>query len=154
MDLAIKLIVLLPLLAAAIAGLFCRVIGDRPAQIVTCAALLIAAALSIFVFVRIGFGPENGKLVVVKLFNWIASGAFDVTLEPAEPSDPVVDKNPGFEVGGPLESVGCGVVFAKFHLGIPEGEPVLPVGRRRGDERLGGRGGLGEAMFLREHTST
>ena len=65
MDLAIKLIVLLPLLAAAIAGLFCRVIGDRPAQIVTCAALLIAAALSIFVFVRIGFGPENGKLVVV-----------------------------------------------------------------------------------------
>ena len=59
MDLAIKLIVLLPLLAAAIAGLFCRVIGDRPAQIVTCAALLIAAALSIFVFVRIGFGHEN-----------------------------------------------------------------------------------------------
>ena len=49
MDLAIKLIVLLPLLAAAIAGLFCRVIGDRPAQIVTCAALLIAAALSILV---------------------------------------------------------------------------------------------------------
>ena len=31
MDLAIKLIVLLPLLAAAIAGLFCRIIGDRPA---------------------------------------------------------------------------------------------------------------------------
>ena len=40
MDLAIKLIVLLPLLAAAMAGLFCRVIGDKPAQIVTCAALL------------------------------------------------------------------------------------------------------------------
>ena len=33
MDLAIKLIVLLPLLAAAIAGLFCRIIGDRPAQL-------------------------------------------------------------------------------------------------------------------------
>src|SRR3984893_18670437 len=82
MDLAIKLIVLLPLLAAAIAGLFCRVIGDRPAQIVTCAALLIAAALSIFVFVRIGFGPENGKLVVVKLFTWIDSGtlSFDWSL--------------------------------------------------------------------------
>ena len=44
MDLAIKLIVFLPLVAAAIAGLFCRVIGARPAQIVTCAALLIAAA--------------------------------------------------------------------------------------------------------------
>ena len=78
MDLAIKLIVLLPLLAAAIAGLFCRIIGDRPAQIVTCAALLIAAALSIFVFVRIGFGPESGKLVVVKLFTWIDSGTLTV----------------------------------------------------------------------------
>ena len=78
MDLAIKLIVLLPLLAAAIAGLFCRVIGDRPAQIVTCAALLIAAALSIFVFVKIGFGPDNAKLVVVKLFTWIDSGTLDV----------------------------------------------------------------------------
>ena len=78
MDLAIKLIVLLPLLAAAIAGLFCRVIGDRPAQVVTCAALLIAAALSIFVFIRIGFGPENAKLVVVKLFTWMDSGTLDV----------------------------------------------------------------------------
>ena len=78
MDLAIKLIVLLPLLAAAIAGLFCRVIGDRPAQIVTCAALLIAAALSIFVFITIGFGPDNAKLVVVKLFTWIDSGTLDV----------------------------------------------------------------------------
>ena len=39
MDLAIKLIVFLPLVAAAIAGLFCRVIGARPAQIVTCAAI-------------------------------------------------------------------------------------------------------------------
>jgi NADH-quinone oxidoreductase subunit L len=78
MDLAIKLIVFLPLVAAAIAGLFCRVIGDRPAQIVTCSALLIAAALSIFVFVRIGFGPEQGKLFVVKLFSWIDSGTLDI----------------------------------------------------------------------------
>ncbi len=78
MDLAIKLIVLLPLLAAAIAGLFCRVIGDRAAQIVTCAALLIAAALSILVFVRIGFGPEDGKQIVVKLFTWFGSGTLDV----------------------------------------------------------------------------
>ena len=76
MDLAIKLIVFLPLIAAAIAGLFCRVIGDRPAQIVTCAALLIAAALSVFVFVKIGFGAE--KLFVVKLFSWIDSGTLDI----------------------------------------------------------------------------
>ena len=78
MDLAIKLIVFLPLVAAAIAGLFSRVIGDRPAQIVTCSALLIAAALSIFVFVRIGFGPEQGKLIVVKLFSWMNSGTLDI----------------------------------------------------------------------------
>ena len=78
MDLAIKLIVLLPLVAAAMAGLFCRVIGDRPAQIVTCAALLIAAALSVFVFVRIGFGPEQAKLVVVRLFTWIDSGNLEI----------------------------------------------------------------------------
>src|SRR5437764_28971 len=76
MDLAIKLIVLLPLVAAATAGLFCRVIGDRAAQIVTCAALLIAAALSIFVFVRIGFGPD--KMLVVPLFSWIDSGTLDI----------------------------------------------------------------------------
>ncbi|MBV8191036.1 MAG: NADH-quinone oxidoreductase subunit L [Alphaproteobacteria bacterium] len=78
MDLAIKLIVLLPLLAAAIAGLFCRVIGDRPAQIVTTSALLIAAALSVFVFVSIGFGPDNAKLVIVKLFTWFDSGTLNV----------------------------------------------------------------------------
>ena len=29
-------------------------------------------------FVRIGFGPENGKLIVVKLFTWIDSGTLDV----------------------------------------------------------------------------
>ena len=79
MDLAIKLVVFLPLVAAAIAGLFCRVIGDRAAQVVTTAALLIAAALSIFVFVRVGFGPEDGKMTVVKLFDWIGSGTFDVS---------------------------------------------------------------------------
>ena len=77
MDLAIKLIVFLPLVAAAIAGLFCRVIGARPAQIVTCAALLIAAALSVFVFVKIGFGTE--KLIVIKLFSWIESGTLDIS---------------------------------------------------------------------------
>lgn len=76
MDLAIKLIVFLPLVAAAIAGLFCRVIGARPAQVITSAALLIAAALSIFVFVKIGFGTE--KLIVVKLFSWMESGTLDI----------------------------------------------------------------------------
>src|SRR5471032_2248005 len=78
MDLAIKLIVFLPLVAAAIAGLFCRLIGDKPAQIVTCAALLIAAALSVFVFVHVGFGHEEMKLTVVRLSSWFTSGTVDV----------------------------------------------------------------------------
>src|SRR5471032_416343 len=78
MDLAIKLIVFLPLVAAAIAGLFCRLIGDKPAQIVTCAALLIAAALSVFVFIHIGFGHEDSKMIVVRLFSWFTSGTVDV----------------------------------------------------------------------------
>src|SRR6201986_4059394 len=77
MDLAIRLFVFRPLLAAAIAGLFCRVIGDKPAQIVTCAALLIAAALSILVFVTIGFGQE--KKLVVPISSWISSGTLDVS---------------------------------------------------------------------------
>jgi len=77
MDLAIKLIVFLPLVAAAIAGLLCRVIGDRPAQVVTCAALLIAGALSVFVFVGIGFGHE--KTLVVPLFSWMDSGTLSVS---------------------------------------------------------------------------
>ena len=51
-------------------------IGDRPAQIVTCAALLIAAALSILVFVHIGFGPE--KELVVQMSTWIDSGTLNV----------------------------------------------------------------------------
>jgi NADH-quinone oxidoreductase subunit L len=78
MDLAVKLVVFLPLVAAAISGLFCRVIGDRAAQVVTCAALLIAAALSVFIFIRIGFGPENAKLFVVNLAHWIDSGTLSI----------------------------------------------------------------------------
>src|SRR5262249_50237530 len=31
-----------------------------------------------FVFVRIGFGAENAKLVVVKLFTWFDSGSLDI----------------------------------------------------------------------------
>jgi hypothetical protein len=46
----VALVVFLPLLAAAIAGFFGRVIGDRGAQIVTCGALLLSAAFGILVF--------------------------------------------------------------------------------------------------------
>jgi NADH-quinone oxidoreductase subunit L len=43
-------VVFLPLLAAAIAGFFGRVIGDRGAQLVTCGALLLSAVLGILLF--------------------------------------------------------------------------------------------------------
>jgi NADH-quinone oxidoreductase subunit L len=75
MDLAIKLIVFLPLLAAFIAGFFGRAIGDRGAQVVTTGALLIAAALSWFVFFKVGFGEAGGT---VRLATWISSGTFEV----------------------------------------------------------------------------
>ncbi len=75
MSAAIVLIVFLPLAAAFVAGFFGRWIGYRGAQIVTCTAVLIAAALSVFAFVRIGFGGEQG---VVELSRWIFSGGFEV----------------------------------------------------------------------------
>jgi len=75
MDLAVKLIVFLPLLAAFIAGFFGRAIGDRGAQVVTTGALLIAAALSWFVFFKIGFGDAGGT---VRIATWISSGTFEV----------------------------------------------------------------------------
>jgi NADH-quinone oxidoreductase subunit L len=75
MSAAIVLIVFLPLLAAFVAGFFGRWIGFRGAQIVTCGALLIAAALSIFVFIKVGFGGQQG---VVQLSSWIFSGKFEI----------------------------------------------------------------------------
>jgi NADH-quinone oxidoreductase subunit L len=75
MSAALVLIVFLPLAAAFIAGFFGRWIGYRGAQIVTCGALLIAAALSVFVFVKVGFGGQQG---VVQLASWIFSGKFEI----------------------------------------------------------------------------
>jgi len=78
MNLALTLIVFLPLLAAAIAGFFGRAIGDRAAQVLTTGALLIGAALSVVVFVQVGFGPESAKKMTVPVLTWIVSGSFDV----------------------------------------------------------------------------
>ena len=75
MSAALLLIVFLPLAAAFVAGFFGRWIGFRGAQVATCGALLAAAALSIFVFVQVGFGGEQG---VVQLGSWVFSGGFEV----------------------------------------------------------------------------
>jgi len=69
-------VVFLPLLAAVIAGFFGRVIGDRGAQLVTCGALLLAAALGISLFrdILASDGPR-----VIPLASWIIAGGVDVT---------------------------------------------------------------------------
>jgi len=68
-------IVFLPLLGALIAGFFGRVIGPRPAEIVTTAFMMVAAVLSWIVFWRVGFGAETAKVTILR---WITSGELDV----------------------------------------------------------------------------
>src|SRR5688572_6907484 len=68
------LIVLLPLAGALIAGLFGRLIGPRPSEIITTSLLMISAVLSWVVFVRVGFDGETLKVPIVR---WITSGELD-----------------------------------------------------------------------------
>jgi NADH-quinone oxidoreductase subunit L len=64
-----------PLLAAFIAGLFGRLIGDRGAQLVTCGALLLSAALSIVTFYDVAL-LGHGR--IIDLFTWIDTGDLQV----------------------------------------------------------------------------
>jgi len=67
--------VFLPLLGSMIAGLFGRVVGDRGAQLVTCALVLIPAALSALIFERVALG---GQTETVEIARWIQSGGLDI----------------------------------------------------------------------------
>src|SRR3546814_18229164 len=69
------LIVCLPLLAAIVAGLFGRRIGDAAAMAVTCGAVIIGAVLSWVAFYLV-IGHE--QVVTVKVLDWIYSGGFQV----------------------------------------------------------------------------
>jgi NADH-quinone oxidoreductase subunit L len=69
------LVVFLPFLAAVIAGLFGRVIGDRGAQIVTCGALVLSALLAVPLLGDI-LAQQGAR--IVPLFTWIAAGGFSV----------------------------------------------------------------------------
>ncbi|MFC3676648.1 NADH-quinone oxidoreductase subunit L [Ferrovibrio xuzhouensis] len=69
------LIVFLPLLAAIVAGLFGRRIGDAAAMAVTCGAVIIGAVLSWVAFYLV-IGHE--QVVTVKVLDWIYSGGFQV----------------------------------------------------------------------------
>jgi NADH-quinone oxidoreductase subunit L len=68
--------VTLPLFGAIIAGLFGRFIGDRGAQLVTCGLMLLAAALSVPVFIDVAL---NGGERHSELFSWIVSGSLEAT---------------------------------------------------------------------------
>ena len=68
-------IVFLPLLGCLIAGLFGRVIGPRPSELVTTVFLFAAMVLSWIAFYRVGFGPYDERIT---LFTWMASGDLKV----------------------------------------------------------------------------
>jgi NADH-quinone oxidoreductase subunit L len=67
--------VFLPLIGAFIAGFFGRWIGDRGAQIVTCAGVGIAAIFGVILFVDVALG---GHTRVTDLFTWIDTGDLQV----------------------------------------------------------------------------
>src|ERR687898_624140 len=72
-------IVFLPLVGFLLAGLFGRVLGPRPSEIVTTALLFVSAALSWYAFVTFGFGtsaePGSGPVVQrIQIAQWLASG--------------------------------------------------------------------------------
>jgi len=64
-----------PLIAAIIAGLFSKQLGDRGAQFVTCGALILSAILSWVAFFDIALGHN---VVHVKVMDWIVSGDFSI----------------------------------------------------------------------------
>src|ERR671916_663624 len=68
-------IVFLPLVGFLIAGLFGRVLGARPSEIITTALLFVSAALSWVAFYQVGFGTGATR---VQLGQWMASGELAV----------------------------------------------------------------------------
>ncbi|TQM93005.1 NADH-quinone oxidoreductase subunit L [Roseinatronobacter monicus] len=63
-------VLLAPLLGAIIAGLFWRVIGERPAQIIATALLMLSALLSWVIFLT-----HDGSVQQITLMRWIDSGS-------------------------------------------------------------------------------
>ncbi|MSO68863.1 MAG: NADH-quinone oxidoreductase subunit L [Alphaproteobacteria bacterium] len=68
--------VFLPLIGAAIAGLFGRVLGQRVAPLVTVVAMGLSATFSVLTFVAVTLYGNTGK---VELFDWIGSGTFQAS---------------------------------------------------------------------------
>lgn len=72
----IQAIVFLPLIGALVAGFFGRVIGHKPAEIITTALLIISALLSWVVFIPFFLG--NAEAYQVEVMRWINSGDLDL----------------------------------------------------------------------------
>ena len=68
-------IVFFPLIGAAIAGLFGRLIGDRQAEYFTTGLLILSALLSCISLINIGMDGGTQKIMVL---NWISSGGLDI----------------------------------------------------------------------------
>src|SRR6478609_4735203 len=68
-------IVFLPLLGSAIAGLFGRVLGARPSELVTTGLLFVSAALSVAAFYDVAIQGHN---YIIPILPWIHSAAFQV----------------------------------------------------------------------------
>lgn len=64
-----------PLAAFLITGVFGRKMGDVPAQIITCAGVILAAMASVSLFFSVGMGHDPH---VLKLMTWVSSGDFRV----------------------------------------------------------------------------
>lgn len=74
-------IVFLPLIGFLIAGLFGRLLGHRPVEIITTSLVGLAAALSWVVFIQTGFGHVDSHGLAyerVQVLQWISSGDFTV----------------------------------------------------------------------------
>jgi NADH-quinone oxidoreductase subunit L len=69
-------LVLLPLIAAIVAGLFGRTLGDRGAQVITCGAVIVSAVLALFNFDAIVLGHTTET---IQLLRWIDTGPLSVS---------------------------------------------------------------------------
>ena len=67
--------IFLPLLGAFIAGCFGRWIGDRGAQVISCAGICVAAVFAVILFAEVALG---GQVRTTDLFTWIDTGDLQV----------------------------------------------------------------------------
>ena len=70
------LAIFLPLIGAAIAGLFGPLVRDRGAQIITCGAMALSAIMSVFILLEVAL---EGQPRTIELFGWFTSGSFEAS---------------------------------------------------------------------------